>query len=260
MGGMNSFGFGNSGTGNFGVGNSGGVTRAIPELPAFISSQLPGGGFPTGVNFGIGNSGLLDTGVFNSGVLSTGVGNAGDLNTGNWNAGAINTGNGNSGLANTGLWNSGIANTGFGGIGDTGQHISGFGNTEGGGTLGQGFMSGFFNTASGFNGVGSNPLPPILGDPTKPPFTNTFTGDVSGIMNHVSGGGAVFPETVGPFNVQIAVGLNGFTSGYFNTGFPGTTLQALSPLVAGLDSGVNNFGTFVPGLFSVIPTLQNLLG
>jgi hypothetical protein len=257
---MNSFGFGNSGTGNFGVGNSGGVTRAIPELPAFVSSQLPGGGFPTGVNFGVGNSGLLDTGVFNSGVLSTGVGNAGDFNTGNWNAGAINTGDGNSGLANTGNWSSGIANTGFGGIGDTGQHISGFGNAETRGTLGQGFMSGFFNTATGFTGVGLNPFAPIGGESNAPPFTNTFSGDVSGIMNHVSGGGAVMPETMGPFTFQIAVGLNGFTSGFFNTGFPGSTLQALSPLIAGLDSGVNNFGTFVPGLSSVIPTLQAALG
>jgi hypothetical protein len=76
-------------------------------------------------------------------------------------------------------------------------------------------------------------------------------------MNHVSGGGGNVPGT--PPGVVVA-GINGFTSGYFNTGFPGTALGALSPLLAGLDSGVNNFGTFVPGLFSAIPTLQNLLG
>jgi hypothetical protein len=248
---MNSFGYGNSGTGNFGIGNSGGVTRAFSELPPAISAFLPGGGFPSGVNFGVGNSGLLDTGVFNSGVLDTGVGNAGDLNSGNWNAGAINTGNGNSGLANTGFWSSGIANTGFGGIGDTGQHISGFGNSATPGTLGQGYMSGFFNTATGFTGTGLAPVSP---------FTNTFSGDVSGIMNHVSGGGGDIGALLGAPPGLFVAGLNGFTSGYFNTGLPGDALGALSPFVAGLDSGVNNSGTFVPGLFGLIPTLQNLLG
>ena len=66
--------------------------------------------------------------------------------------------------------------------------------------------------------------------------------------------------SVHPSGFQVVAGINGLTSGYFNTGFPGTALGALSPLLAGLDSGVNNFGTFVPGLSSLIPTLQNLLG
>ena len=247
MGGMNSFGFGNSGTGNFGVGNSGGEIRPISELPAVITAFLPGGGLPTGVNFGVGNSGLLDTGVFNSGVLNTGVGNAGDLNSGNWNAGNINTGDGNSGLANTGFWNSGIANTGFGGIGNTGQHISGFGNSAPIGMLGQGYVSGFNNTVTGFTGHG------VVA-------TLTFNGDVSGIMNNVGGGGGDVGALMGlPPGLAVA-GINGFTSGYFNTGAPGTALGALSPFIAGLDSGVNTYGTFVPGLFSAIPTLQKLLG
>ena len=146
---------------------------------------------------------------------------------------------------------TGIANTGFGGIGDTGQHISGFGNSATPGTLGQGYMSGFFNTATGFTGTGLAPVSP---------FTNTFSGDVSGIMNHVSGGGGDIGVLMGfPPGTAVA-GLNGFTSGYFNTGLPGTALGPLSPFVAGFDSGVNNSGTFVPGLFGLIPTLQKVLG
>ena len=64
-------------------------------------------------------------------------------------------------------------------------------------------------------------------------------GNVSGFMNRISGGIAV----------------NGDTSGFANTVVP-----TMTPLVSGFTSGVDNYGSFTPGLFSVLPTLLKLLG
>ncbi|MFV0494042.1 PPE domain-containing protein [Mycobacterium sp.] len=184
------------GIGNSGYGNVGLLNSAPNEVlsPAGDSPVLGG-------NFGIGNSGSMNTGLGNAGDYNTGFGNAGSYNTGNHNSGYTNTFSGNSGDINTGFFNSGHLNTGFGSITDAEGPNSGFNNTG--------------NGVSGFNNTTADPHPLISG-----------RNHVSGFFNEALGGEFANGRMSGWFNTGVPIHnsiggdltISGFTSGYFNYG------------------------------------------
>jgi hypothetical protein len=80
---------------------------------------------------------------------------------------------------------------------------------------------------------------------------------VSGFNNSATGNGA--GNILGFFNTASGgSNINGFMSGFFNTGVTGPFPPLASGVVSGLDSGFFNSGTCLAGFFGITQRLKNL--